>query len=602
MDNCKVEIEWRDDAELFATSIPTANGRRVRIYSRDGNHLSTSEPDLELLGPISWRANVILSALTINLDSSLVITQIERNGLKHGNFGNSNLNRDVSQIVWNSIGTLLCVQYQSGQLDIWRNDNWHFYLQCSHQYSEKSFIWFDTNNNNDLWVLSNGNISLVSINLEVEKSESTVAVQNGDSIGWTKYREASYPPPMFGYEVPNKAHGPFCLKDDNNLIVLNEDSLSNFSINQETEEIEEKIIFSQEGLGKDINAISAKENSVLLFGAKSQVSVINRLENNIKTFEAEIEFDKVFLSHPTPVSENQFYAVSQKADEYEENYCLVKGSFANDELEMEIINEYSKRIKNLCLCQGEPVYMVGPQAYFGFEKIKLNEGENVLSLTAHETFIILTTTSHELVIFEVGHNGILGNAVRRGCERGSSLVIAYDTKVIMQMPRGNIEIVEPRALLLKSIGKMLDESNPDWLKVFQLSRRQRVNSNLLVDHNGFMSFPAAKFFNQIMAEPNKQNIAAFNVFLFELEGLDVTSEGGLYYDIYRRSLPESPAATRIQKIQTVCKRLNDAIKADTVILKKCFSIYLHAQETGFEKQAYKLIFLMLSRILCQAQF
>ena len=602
MDNCKVEIEWRDDAELFATSIPTANGRRVRIYSRDGNHLSTSEPDLELLGPISWRANVILSALTINLDSSLVITQIERNGLKHGNFGNSNLNRDVSQIVWNSIGTLLCVQYQSGQLDIWRNDNWHFYLQCSHQYSEKSFIWFDTNNNNDLWVLSNGNISLVSINLEVEKSESTVAVQNGDSIGWTKYREASYPPPMFGYEVPNKAHGPFCLKDDNNLIVLNEDSLSSFSINQETEEIEEKIIFSQEGLGKDINAISAKENSVLLFGAKSQVSVINRQENNIKTFEAEIEFDKVFLSHPTAVSENRFYAVSQKADEYEENYCLVKGSFANDELEMEIINEYSKRIKNLCLCQGEPVYMVGPQAYFGFEKIKLNEGENVLSLTAHETFIILTTTSHELVIFEVGHNGILGNAVRRGCERGSSLVIAYDTKVIMQMPRGNIEIVEPRALLLKSIGKILDESNPDWLKVFQLSRRQRVNSNLLVDHNGFMSFPAAKFFNQIMAEPNKQNIAAFNVFLFELEGLDVTSEGGLYYDIYRRSLPESPAATRIQKIQTVCKRLNDAIKADTVILKKCFSIYLHAQETGFEKQAYKLIFLMLSRVLCQAQF
>ena len=130
------------------------------------------------------------------------------------------------------------------------------------------------------------------------------------------------------------------------------------------------------------------------------------------------------------------------------------------------------------LFQGEPVYMVGSQAYFGFEKIKLNEGENVLSLTAHQTFIILTTTSHELVIFEVGHNCILGNAVRRGCERGSSLVIAYDTKVIMQMPRGNIEIVEPRALLLKSIGKMLDKTNPGWLKVFQLSRRQRVNSKI----------------------------------------------------------------------------------------------------------------------------
>ena len=73
--------------------------------------------------------------------------------------------------------------------------------------------------------------------------------------------------------------------------------------------------------------------------------------------------------------------------------------------------------------------MVGSQAYYGYEKIKLNEGENVLSLTAHQDFIILTTTSHELVIFEVGHNG-LGNKgpIRRGCERGSSLVIAYDTK------------------------------------------------------------------------------------------------------------------------------------------------------------------------------
>ena len=32
-------IRWRDDCEIFATSVPTPKGRRIRIYSRDGTHI-----------------------------------------------------------------------------------------------------------------------------------------------------------------------------------------------------------------------------------------------------------------------------------------------------------------------------------------------------------------------------------------------------------------------------------------------------------------------------------------------------------------------------------------------------------------------------------
>ena len=38
-DQLEVIIKWRDDGDIFATSVPTSQGRRVRIYSRDGNHL-----------------------------------------------------------------------------------------------------------------------------------------------------------------------------------------------------------------------------------------------------------------------------------------------------------------------------------------------------------------------------------------------------------------------------------------------------------------------------------------------------------------------------------------------------------------------------------
>ena len=39
-DQLEVIIKWRDDGDIFATSVPTPQGRRIRIYSRDGNHLS----------------------------------------------------------------------------------------------------------------------------------------------------------------------------------------------------------------------------------------------------------------------------------------------------------------------------------------------------------------------------------------------------------------------------------------------------------------------------------------------------------------------------------------------------------------------------------
>ena len=39
-DQLEVVIKWRDDGDIFATSVPTPQGRRIRIYSRDGNHLS----------------------------------------------------------------------------------------------------------------------------------------------------------------------------------------------------------------------------------------------------------------------------------------------------------------------------------------------------------------------------------------------------------------------------------------------------------------------------------------------------------------------------------------------------------------------------------
>ena len=80
---------------------------------------------------------------------------MERNGLKHGQFGEEMVDSEIRQILWNSIGTLFCVLFKTGRLDIWRSDNWHYYRQISAQFDpDTSYIWFDQSNTNDIWIIS----------------------------------------------------------------------------------------------------------------------------------------------------------------------------------------------------------------------------------------------------------------------------------------------------------------------------------------------------------------------------------------------------------------------------------------------------------------
>ena len=50
-------------------------------------------------------------------------------------------------------------------------------------------------------------------------------VQNGDELGLTKYREAAYPPPMFGYTVANVFAHAACIASDDVLFKFDQHSI-----------------------------------------------------------------------------------------------------------------------------------------------------------------------------------------------------------------------------------------------------------------------------------------------------------------------------------------------------------------------------------------
>jgi elongator complex protein 1 len=70
----------------------------------------------------------------------------------------------------------------------------------------------------------------------------------------------------------------------------------------------------------------------------------------------------------------------------------------------------------------------------------------------------------------------------RSIERGGRLVTAIPTKMslVLQMPRGNLETIYPRAMVLAGIRRLVEQK--DYGSAFATCRTQRVDMNLLFDH------------------------------------------------------------------------------------------------------------------------
>lgn len=71
----------------------------------------------------------------------------------------------------------------------------------------------------------------------------------------------------------------------------------------------------------------------------------------------------------------------------------------------------------------------------------------------------------------------------RSIERGARLVTAVPTtmSLVLQMPRGNLETIYPRAMVVAGIRKLIDAK--DYGRAFSFCRTQRVDMNILYDHN-----------------------------------------------------------------------------------------------------------------------
>ncbi|KAJ7133724.1 pol II transcription elongation factor [Mycena crocata] len=121
---------------------------------------------------------------------------------------------------------------------------------------------------------------------------------------------------------------------------------------------------------------------------------------------------------------------------------------------------------------------------------------NTTSFTVASGFLIFTTSAHEATFAPLASlpallipsdNGDLkeipSSWEKRRVERGSRIVVAVSSamSLVLQMPRGNLETINPRPLIMEVVRQDLDARH--YRKAFLSCRKHRIDLKALVEHD-----------------------------------------------------------------------------------------------------------------------
>lgn len=134
-DDQSMSISWRGDGAYFCiTKVEQDKRRMIRVYSREGQLDSVSEPVDGLEGALSWRPSGNLIAGIKRSSDRVEVVFFERNGLRHGQFDLRLTEQELQDLVipltldWNSDSSVLAVSYPN-KVQLWTMSNYHYYLK-----------------------------------------------------------------------------------------------------------------------------------------------------------------------------------------------------------------------------------------------------------------------------------------------------------------------------------------------------------------------------------------------------------------------------------------------------------------------------------------
>ncbi|OAD52932.1 Elongator complex protein 1 [Eufriesea mexicana] len=582
LDDGLCRITWREDGSLFAISFVHHKSkiRQFKVFSREGILQYTSELTNGLEESLSWKPSGNLIATTQILQNKHVVAFFEKNGLKHREFLLPFKPKEirVKDLIWSPDSEILAIWCQiekdtSSVLQLWTENNYHWYLKQSIKFPiNNSLIYatWSTSYLKKLILLTDKEFITCDYNWSVDHSRGTtvhdksvIAVIDGNNLLVTGLRVGIVPPPMahqtletsesinaivFAPDTKNKAtwidsNTFFCVSASNKLIfykhlmdssLLEYKHIGTYSIKWAVPLEYKNFVYNMHHflwLDETNISCSLSINNQSFFCILSLNAIEDQIQGQVILGEIYIMDGLIQQIVPSPDSGQA--------------YIIVENSIVKYTKETEIIpidvqlQEYIYKVEVVKIAVKHVILSLYHRNCFAINGKQI--ANNITSFFVHSEFLLLTTTQHTLIYLNI-----------RRIERGSQLIAAIpkDSRTVLQMPRGNLECIQPRALSLYIIGFYLD--NCDYLSAFDLMRRERINLNLIYDHNPKKFIENANKFVEQVYKP-----CWLSLFLSELTDENVIMT--IYANYYRRHRSKSNNF-EMNKIELICDLLQSIME------------------------------------------
>ncbi|OAA69460.1 iki3 [Cordyceps fumosorosea ARSEF 2679] len=582
-ENGATTISWRGDGSYVAiNSVQDGSRRVIRVYSREGELDSASEPVDHLESSLSWRPSGNLMAGIQRLQDNIDVVFFERNGLRHGQFTLRSSLEDVNscvniQLEWNTDSTTLAV-ILSKTIQLWTMGNYHWYLKQEIPRDvggTPTLAWHPERALRLAFPTGSGLVVAEQVlhsargSCQQPYDVGAVAVIDGSTVKLTPFRTANVPPPMSfcdietGSSAIDVAFGHW----SSSFAILHHHAVDLYDLPCNNGRVGRPKLVKKLPLSLQHAEyflplrIVATSTGYRLFAYQGERFVSAAVSTDDENLEPPQETPTRLLSTAT-------YDDNSKIEGYGQ--------------------DSSGKLYEISATSTEPLGIQFPSILPSFETCKSGEGvviafglsrnghiyANSRQLAKNCTSFILTphhlifTTSNHFVKYvhlmdDVEELEVPGDDPEkdercRSVERGSRLVTAMPTNmsIVLQMPRGNLETIYPRAMVLAGIRRLIDAK--EYGIAFSYCRTQRVDMNVLCDYK-FEQFLASVpiFLDQL------NDISYIDLFLSSLKEEDVTKT--MYQDTkkYKTSAsgpsPEVEASLAMRpsdcKVNIVCDAL-----------------------------------------------
>ncbi|CAX42359.1 subunit of Elongator complex,putative [Candida dubliniensis CD36] len=531
-DDQSVQISWRGDCEYFSVStvepvIVEDTGemyerRVIRVFNREGELDSVNEAVDGLEHTLSWKPQGALIASTQrhidDEDGEQVLDLVfyERNGLRHGQF-NTRLNPEteiIQNLTWSSDSEILLFQLQD-RVQLWTTKNYHWYLKQELFANDIIFAKFHPEKPLNFMIGTSTGIQIVDLTHKIVTGPTHLGndsgmtlVTDGSTVKITPLSMANVPPPISFRELDingnindlavSKSNEKYAVLSSEGDIYFSELSLADMKqgkhpkVNHQISR--DKYITDSNEVAKQIAFI--KDSFVA-------VAIDSPLGSRIALFEVD-DINNPFMNESVNIT-TKIVLLKSRADF---NTVIIE-LVDNRVVELDSTLDSKEIVKFPQLCRDiEVSFKEDTQQYeaFGISrngKLFCNENHvvsGVTSLKITESHLLFTTVQSKLCFihlnssqenYEIFSNltneNIIDERIRQ-VERGSILVNVMPTKysAVLEAPRGNLETICPRIMVLSAIRKFIKQKN--YKDAFITCRTHRIDLDILHDYDPELFF------------------------------------------------------------------------------------------------------------------